>query len=157
MVDFLVTAKGRRRMLQLLFAERAAGSTAELAERARVAFPNAYRELRAMVGVGLARSKRVGGAEVFAANEAHPLAEAVGRRALRRVGKAAEGPPLAGPQVPGVRRRPCAARPPRRRPQHAARRPPLEPARQHRPRRVPINVRQARACVSSPPRSWRAS
>src|SRR5207248_11573055 len=77
MLDFLVPADVRRRFLRLLFAERASGSTAELAERAHVGFASSYRELRAMASAGLASSTRVGRTEVFAANQSHPLADAV--------------------------------------------------------------------------------
>jgi hypothetical protein len=48
-----------------------------LAERAGVAFASAYRELRAMEAKRLVTTEREGGALVYRANEAHPLADAL--------------------------------------------------------------------------------
>lgn len=77
MLDYLVTSKARRRMLQLLWGRGDSGSAAELAELAGVGFANAYRELHAMVAFDLATSTREHGAEVYRANRSHPLAAAV--------------------------------------------------------------------------------
>lgn len=72
MLQYLVTSKVRRRLLMLLWTERKAGSVAELADLARVAFASAHTELKAMQRAQLVVSERVGGKEVFAANNDHP-------------------------------------------------------------------------------------
>lgn len=77
MLDYLVTSKARRRMLQLLWGQDATGSATELAERAGVGFASAWRELRAMQAIELVVSSREGSAEVFRANRAHPLGRAL--------------------------------------------------------------------------------
>ena len=87
MLEYLVTSKARRRMLQLLWGRRERGSAAQLAERAGVGFANAYRELRAMVALDLAASTRVHGAVVYRANPRHPHAAA-----LRALVAATAGP-----------------------------------------------------------------
>lgn len=76
MLDFLVTSKARRRLLQLLFRGES-GSVTALAERASIGFASAYRELRAMQALDLVTSERDQGAEVFRVNAAHPLADAI--------------------------------------------------------------------------------
>ena len=78
MLGFLVTSKARRRLLQLLWGQDASGSTTDLATRAHVGFASAYRELQAMEGLGLVVTERPGSAEVYRANRAHPLADALG-------------------------------------------------------------------------------
>jgi hypothetical protein len=74
-LEFLVTSKARRRLLRLLWSERAVGSAPDLAVRAGVTSPSAYAELRAMKRIGLATTQRVDGAELYAANLEHPQAE----------------------------------------------------------------------------------
>lgn len=74
MLDFLVTTKARRRMLQLLWGRGESGSASYLAEQAGVGFANAYRELRAMAALDLVTTSRERGAEVYRANREHPLA-----------------------------------------------------------------------------------
>jgi hypothetical protein len=76
-LDFLVTSKARRRLLDVLWRQGAAGSTARLAALAEVGFASAYRELRAMHAAGLVVAGREGGAQVYRANRAHPLADAL--------------------------------------------------------------------------------
>ncbi len=75
MLDFLVTSKTRRRLLQLLWGKAATGSASQLARLGLVGFASAYRELRAMQSLGLVVSERKGGADVYRANAAHPMAE----------------------------------------------------------------------------------
>jgi len=70
-LEYLVTSKARRRMLLLLWSERARGSTSELAEKAGVAFASAHTELKAMQSLGLVSSERAGNKEVFFANTEH--------------------------------------------------------------------------------------
>jgi hypothetical protein len=76
-LDFLVTSKARRRLLEALWRQGMTGSTAELAERAGVGFASAHRELRAMEAVGLVVPERQNRALVYRANSAHPLADAL--------------------------------------------------------------------------------
>jgi hypothetical protein len=76
-LDFLVTSKARRRLLDLLWRQDATGSTAQLAARARVGFASAYRELLAMHAQGLVTAERQGSAHVYRANRTHPLAGAL--------------------------------------------------------------------------------
>src|SRR5690349_21644057 len=78
MLEYLVTSKVRRRLLQLMWgAEQASGTATILASLANVSFASAYRELNAMRDAGLAASTDVDGFEVFFANQTHPVARAV--------------------------------------------------------------------------------
>jgi hypothetical protein len=77
MLEYLVTSKARRRLLMLLWGERASGSASALAKRAHVAFASVHRELQAMKTLGLVVSAREAGAEAFRANQASPLAPAL--------------------------------------------------------------------------------
>jgi hypothetical protein len=77
MLEFLVTSKARRRLLQLLWSQGEQGSASQFAKLARVGFASSYRELRAMQALGLAVSERKEGAEVYRANLSHPLADAL--------------------------------------------------------------------------------
>src|SRR3954467_1152633 len=81
MLQFLVTSKVRRRLLGLLWGQKASGSTAELAARADAAFASAHSELKAMQRLQLVRSVRDGAKEVFSANEDHPEAELLSKLA----------------------------------------------------------------------------
>jgi len=76
-LEFLVTSKARRRLLDLLWRQEASGSTAHLAALANVGFASAYRELRAMQAAGLVVPQRQGAALVYRANRTHPLADAL--------------------------------------------------------------------------------
>lgn len=76
-LDFLVTSKARRRLLDALWRQNFAGSTADLADRAGVGFASAHRELRAMEAAGLVVPERQGRALVYRANHTHPLADAL--------------------------------------------------------------------------------
>lgn len=88
MLSFLVSSKGRRRLLTLLWNEHASGTATQLAQRARVSFPTAYRELHSMKRWDLVRTAASPEGEVFSANIAHPqavlLAELVSPPPLRR-------------------------------------------------------------------------
>lgn len=75
MLDFLVTSKTRRRLLQLIWGGAKTGSASQFARLARVGFASAYRELQAMQSLELVVSERKDGAEVYRANVLHPLAE----------------------------------------------------------------------------------
>lgn len=77
MLEFLVTSKARRRLLDLLWRQDATGSTADLAALARVGFASAHRELRAMQATGLVVVERRDRALVYRANRSHPLADAL--------------------------------------------------------------------------------
>lgn len=80
MLEYLVPSKVRRRLLLLLWGDKARGSVSELAARADVAFAGAHAELRAMQSAQLVRSEHDGRKEVFEANFDHP--EAAALRAL---------------------------------------------------------------------------
>jgi hypothetical protein len=77
MLDYLVDSKVRRKLLRLLLVEHAAGSVSELAERARVAFSGAYRELHVMRQVGLVCAVKVDSALLFVADDSSPLVMAL--------------------------------------------------------------------------------
>ncbi len=98
MLDFLVTSKARRRLLDMLWRQGERGSTARLAELAGVGFASAYRELHAMQTVGLALAEREGAAQLYRANAAHPLAEVV-----RALVTAATPPPAEDAEVRRLR------------------------------------------------------
>lgn len=77
MLSFLVASPSRRRLLEVLWLEGARGSVSALAETAVVSFASAYRELHAMLQHELVVATPEDGMTVFAANEAHPLADAL--------------------------------------------------------------------------------
>ena len=71
MLNYLVTSRTRRTLLDLLWRQERSGTVAELARLAEVAFAGAHRELQAMEEAGLA--KRFEG-QLFRANREHPMA-----------------------------------------------------------------------------------
>ncbi len=75
MLRFLVTSKVRRRLLALLWGERASGATQELADRAGVSFASANVELKGMQRARLTTSTWDGRREVHRANWEHPQAK----------------------------------------------------------------------------------
>jgi hypothetical protein len=75
MFSFLVSSKGRRRLLTLLWVEHASGTATQLAKRARISFTTAYRELQSMKRWELVRTVASGEGEVFSANSTHPQAK----------------------------------------------------------------------------------
>lgn len=77
MLEYLVTSKVRRRLLLLLWAEQKRGTAGELAELAGVAFGAVHGELKAMHRAHLVTSTFTAGKEVYAANFAHPKADAL--------------------------------------------------------------------------------
>ncbi|HTJ42304.1 MAG TPA: hypothetical protein VL463_09440 [Kofleriaceae bacterium] len=98
MLAYLVTSKARRRLLALLWGEKVKGTVTELADRANVSFPSAYRELREMERWGLAVSTHDENGTTFVADESNPDADLLVRlakstaasRAGRRSGDGAE-------------------------------------------------------------------
>jgi hypothetical protein len=74
MLSFLVSSKGRRRLLTLLWVEHTSGTATQLAKLARVSFATAYRELQGMKRWDLVRTAPSEDGEVFTANNAHPQA-----------------------------------------------------------------------------------
>lgn len=72
-----MTSKARRRLLDLLWRQDAAGSTTQLAALAGVGFASAHRELQGMQAAGLVVVARAAGATTYRANRAHPLADAL--------------------------------------------------------------------------------
>jgi hypothetical protein len=76
-LNFLVTSRARRHLLQLLWAQEGVGSTAQLAAGAGVGFATAHRTLQAMRAAGLVVAERRGHARVYRANRDHPLAAAL--------------------------------------------------------------------------------
>jgi hypothetical protein len=97
-LDFLVTSKARRRLLEVLWRQDGAGSTARLAANAGVGFASAYRALQAMQVAGLVVAERQGHARVYRANRDHPLADA-----LRALVAAPAPRPADDPEAPRVR------------------------------------------------------
>lgn len=95
MLPYLVSSKTRRRLLELLWAQQVTGTVAELAARARVSFPSAYRELRAMEKWGLVVSTHGSNGTTFAADTSNPDADLLMRLAsstgARRAGQRAAG------------------------------------------------------------------
>lgn len=78
MLEFLVTSKARRRLLQVLWGnQEASGSTAYLAALAGLGFASAYRELRSMEALGLVTAERKGRAVLYRRNPSHPFADAL--------------------------------------------------------------------------------
>jgi len=75
MLQYLVPSKARRRLLKLLWSEDARGSVSDLSQRAGLGFSHAHGELMEMRQLGLARSVRESGKQVFAANHDHPHAD----------------------------------------------------------------------------------
>lgn len=100
MLEFLVTAKARRRLLVLLWSDRVSGSATELARRAGVGFASAHRELQAMHRLDLVNAVRSGRETLFAANDKHVLAEP-----LRKLLAASEQPRAPGRADDSTRRR----------------------------------------------------
>lgn len=77
MLQFLVTSKARRRLLQVLWGEGARGSASELADEAGLAFATVHAELKAMRQFGLVRVERDGRRDVYTANLEHPQGDAL--------------------------------------------------------------------------------
>ena len=75
MLDYLVTSKARRTLLQLLWTHGRSGSVSELARVGNLSFRSAHKELNAMLSAGLAKCSHVGTATVFTAAQDHPGAE----------------------------------------------------------------------------------
>ena len=75
MLEYLVTSKVRRHLLEVLWVHKNRGSVAELAELANVAFSGAHVELKEMFRLQLVVSEQVGGKEVYSANFDHPGAK----------------------------------------------------------------------------------
>jgi len=75
MLNYLVTSKGRRTLLRLLWAEGESGSVSELARLAGLSFRSAHRELNQMHRAGLAVCTRAGNATMFEADKDHPAAK----------------------------------------------------------------------------------
>jgi hypothetical protein len=76
-LQYLVTSRARRRLLQALLLDGASGSVSALARRARVSFAAAHRELEAMWAAGLAASERTGNSVSYRAGDDHPCAPAL--------------------------------------------------------------------------------
>ena len=72
MLSYLLPAKARRRLLELLWRDEESGSVSELARLAGVSFAGAHRELQAMSRAGLVRRASDGGATAYRANPGHP-------------------------------------------------------------------------------------
>ena len=74
MLDYLVTSRTRRALLELLWRDGVSGTATDLADKSGVAFAGAYKELKAMVESELAEVEWSNGRKVFSANRAHPMA-----------------------------------------------------------------------------------
>jgi hypothetical protein len=77
MLEFLVTSKARRRLLDVLWRQDAGGSITQLAALAGVGFASAHRELRGMQEAGLTVVERGDSGLTYRANRAHPQSDAV--------------------------------------------------------------------------------
>ena len=73
MLEYLITSKTRRSLLELLWRDRQSGTASELARRANCAFAGAYNELQAMEDAELAISQWDGKTKVYLANANHPM------------------------------------------------------------------------------------
>lgn len=89
MLEYLVTSRTRRRLLDALWVLGERGSVSDLARLARVSFRGAHKELNAMHEAGLAARSCVGTATVFEADAGHPRARVL--RELLRRGQGREG------------------------------------------------------------------
>jgi molybdenum-dependent DNA-binding transcriptional regulator ModE len=72
MLSYLLPAKARRKLLELLWRDEESGSVSELARLAGVSFAGAHRELQAMSRAGLVHRASEGGTTAYRANAAHP-------------------------------------------------------------------------------------
>lgn len=93
MLNFLVSSKVRRALLELLWADGNRGSVVQLAREARVGYASAYRELKAMVRNQLAVRVVDDGVETYTANVDYPYADVVRRLVATR-------PQVAAPHTP---------------------------------------------------------
>lgn len=84
MLDYLVTSRTRRALLELLWRDGVSGTVTDLADKSGVAFAGAYRELKAMVEADLAEIEWRDGSKVFSANKAHPMSGLL-RKLVKRV------------------------------------------------------------------------
>ena len=74
MLDYLVHASTRQRLLVALWRDDRRGNVSELAVLAGTSFAGAYAELEAMHAAGLAQRSRSGGSVVYRARLSHPHA-----------------------------------------------------------------------------------
>ena len=100
MLEYLITGKVRRRLLELLWRDGESGSVSELARLAGLSFSGAHRELQAMARVGLAVRDASGHAPAYRANAAHPGAGLV-RQLLAPGALAASGEEKTASEVRG--------------------------------------------------------
>lgn len=77
MLEYLVTSKTRRKLLQLLWRDGVSGTVSDLADKAGVAFAGAHKELSAMAKAGVATAEWTGGRREFSANLKHPMAKSL--------------------------------------------------------------------------------
>jgi len=74
MLDYLVTSRTRRALLELLWRDGVSGTATDLADKSGVAFAGAYKELKSMVEFKLAEVEWRRGGKVYSANRNHPMA-----------------------------------------------------------------------------------
>lgn len=74
MLEYLVTSRSRRRLLQLLWADNVKAPVLRLAALGGLNYRSAHAELNRMLRAGLANCVREGNATVFEANFSHPRA-----------------------------------------------------------------------------------
>src|SRR5262245_12078839 len=77
MLEYLVTSRARRALLEVLCVDGSRGTAAELARLAGLNFAGAYRELKQMLRYDLVRAEAHDGREVYSANADHPVADAL--------------------------------------------------------------------------------
>ena len=69
MLEYLVTSRARRELLKLLWGEGARANVSALARRTSVSFSTVYRELQAMLSLGLVVAERDANEVVFCRND----------------------------------------------------------------------------------------
>lgn len=74
MLDYLVTSRTRRALLELLWRDGVSGTATALADKSGVAFAGAYKELKKMVESELAEVVWKRGGKEYSANRSHPMA-----------------------------------------------------------------------------------
>jgi hypothetical protein len=77
LLEYLVTSKVRRNLVDILWRRQAVGSVSELARLADVATSAADKEIAAMEALGLVTVRRMANARVVQANDASPFSPAI--------------------------------------------------------------------------------
>jgi len=84
MLEYLVTSRARKGLLEALWRDGARGSVSALARAVGVSFASAHEELEAMCAAGLAARERQGARLVYRARREHPDAALLARLLVKR-------------------------------------------------------------------------